>query len=181
MILHDTENNLSEYDKEILSGEELLEMPASQLNKIFAGAETPKCEEISGCYRCLWLAGEVERYLPKLLKKLRVVIAGSRLFPWKGMEIEKKFDKDSITGANLLFDMYKGVKMFHFDARIERSGFDSKDSLVFDYDIEKNFLPFRKLKDEIRKVNSNLYLGRGNLILANKPRLIAYFTLEPES
>ncbi|MEW6203176.1 MAG: hypothetical protein AB1546_14450 [bacterium] len=179
MTLPDGETSFLGYDKETLNGDELLELSIAQLDEIFTGAEAPGCEEMGGRYRCLWLSGEVDGYLPKPLKKLRAMIAGSRSFPWKGMEIEKRFDESDITGTNLLFDMDKGVRMFHFDARIEPSEFDGKDCLAFDYDTEKNILPFRKLRDEVRKVNPTLYLGRGNLMLGGKARLIAYFTLEP--
>jgi len=173
------ENDDFGLDPDLLTADELGELSVEELDELFAGADVPEEDELDGTASVLWLAGPAASFVPEPLRKVRAALAASPVFPWKGMEFEKSFDDDTLTGKNVFFNVDSGPRLFDFEARVDSSEFDGADCLVFDYDVEGNFLIFKQLRDEVRKLNSSLYLGRGNIVLGGEPRFIAYFSIEP--
>ena len=168
-----------EMDADSLTGQELQEMDIDQLDEVFSNASAPSVDEMSGKYRGMALAGVAHDYLPKPLKKAYAMYASSPLFLWKGKEFEPGEMSDELQGKNLLLSLDSPLKLFNFIARIESSEFDGGDCLVLDYSEEK--VPgINMVKDELRKVNSFLFLGRGNVVTGDEPKFVVYFCLEPE-
>lgn len=162
-------------DTEYMTAQDLLHTEISELDNLFMKASTPKLSEFDGSATCLWLAGPMSNFLPESIKAIRPIIAGNPMFPWKGMEFEQSFGGDDVTGVNL---MLGGLKAFNFKAETGSSRFDEEECVVFDYNVDGNIPPFRALRDEVRKLNDRLYLGRGNFIAGEKCVFIAYFTVE---
>ncbi|MEW5945143.1 MAG: hypothetical protein AB1742_02990 [bacterium] len=162
-----------------LDARRLLEMRLVRLGEVFSAAGLPQAEKMPGRYRCLWLAGPEDGYIPGPLRRLKRRLAAGALFPWKGMAIAEAPGGGGVRGVNLLFRLEKGAEMFNFEPRVEPSVFDGGECLVFDYNVAGNNRLFRKLRDEVRIVNPNLFLGRGNILIGGKPRFIAYFSIEP--
>ncbi|MEW5945830.1 MAG: hypothetical protein AB1742_06490 [bacterium] len=169
-----------EIDLEMLTAEELQEMELDRLDEIFSKAQAPDPEQLRGTFRGLALASPVHDYVPKALRKVWALYASSPLFMWKGKEFEMDEEQNCLGGRNLFVSLNSPIKLFKFTTRTEPSEYDSGDCLVLDYDLDKNPLPIRKVRDELRRVNPNLYLGRGNLMIGEEPRFAFYFTLEPE-
>lgn len=168
-----------EMDVDSLTGQELQEMDIDQLDEVFSGASAPSIDEMSGKYRGLALAGIAHDYLPSPLKKAYAMYMSSPLFLWKGKEFEPGEMDDELQGKNLLVSLDSPVKLFKFAARIEPSEFDGADCLLLDYS-ELKAPGINMVRDELRKVNSFLFLGRGNVAAGDDPKFIAYFCLEPE-
>lgn len=165
-------------DPEMLYGHDLLELSISQLDELYMGAKTPEISELDGSGTCLWLAGPLSGFLPASINKLRTAIAGSVIFPWKGMALEASFDGGGMNGSNLLFSKDSGLRAFNFEVSVGTTAFDEEECVVFDYNVDGAFPLFKSLRDEVRKLKDGLFLGRGNVVIAGEPRFIAYFSLE---
>ncbi|MFH1538240.1 MAG: hypothetical protein ABIH66_04725 [bacterium] len=170
---------IEEMDVDSLTGQELQEMDIDQLDEVFSGASAPDVGEMSGKYRGTALAGAAHDYLPKPLKKAYAMFMSSPLFLWKGKEFEPGEVEGELQGKNLMVSLDSPVKLFEFVARIESAEFDGADCLLLDYG-ELKVPGVNLFRDELRKVNSFLYLGRGNLAVGDGLKFVVYFCLEPE-
>ena len=176
-----SEKDFTEYDPETLTGERLQEMDTTQLGKIFSGAESPESEEICSRFKVLLLAGTVDNYLPTPLKKLKARFFSGPLFPLKNIELETACQEEDAKGTKYLVPGGElRLKLFDFKVGTETSEFDGRDSLNLNYDTPKNILFIKNFRDEIRKVNSGLYIGRVYIMTGAKARFLGYFSLEPE-
>ena len=178
MISPKDQDELIEVSPEQLTSQELVEMEMDELDDIFTNAEAPAVGDMEGTYSGLPLAGIAHEYLPPPLKKAFALYAGSPLFLWKGKEFEATSDENEGKGTNLLISLNSPLRLFSFTTRIEPSEFDDKDCLVFDYDSSKNPVFIRIIKDELRRVNSMLYLGRVYVKIRDESKFALYFCLE---
>lgn len=169
-----------EVELETLTGQELMDMDTAVLDDVFSRSTAPEADGLSGNFRGSVLAGALRGYLPDPVKGVLKTLSGSPVFPWKGKYFEPGDNPGELQGKNLLFSLDTPVKMFDFTTRIEASEFDSADCLVLDYDHAKNPPGIRQVRDELRKVNSFLYLGRANLVFGGNTTFALYFCLEPE-
>lgn len=175
------EEDFTEYEPETLTGEQLQEMDTSQLGKIFSGADSPGPEDICSRFKVLLLAGTVHDYLPKSLKKLKARFFSGPLFPLKNLELETAHGEEGAAGTKyLILGGELRPRLFDFKVGTETSEFDDRDCLTLNYDTPTNILFIKNFRDEIRKVNSGLYIGRVYIMTGAKARFLGYFSLEPE-
>lgn len=172
--------SFSDVDADSLTADEFQEMETDRLEEIYSGASAPTVEEISGKYRATILAGAAHDYLPSPLKKAWSMFASSPIMPWKGLEFEPGGMDDELGGKNLLVSVDKPVKMFPFVGRVEPSELDGADCIALDYDVGGNPIGIRQLRDEVRKVNSFLFLCRSTILLRGEQSFLLYFCMEPE-
>lgn len=173
------ESTEKQYDVDTLTGQELLEMDVDQLDEIFSGAAAPQADEMSGRFRATLLAGVAHDYMPDVVKKAWNFLVSSPMMPWKGVEFEQGDAPGEIRGTQLFVSSEKPVKLMKFEGGIESSAFDSADCLALNYAAPLS-LPLPRLKDELRKVNSFLYIGRGYAGVGEEPAFLTYFSIEPE-
>ena len=71
---------------------------------------------------------------------------------------------------------------FEFQSFIEASIFDNANCYVLDYNIKgKGNVPcIKRVRDEVRKVNDSLFLGRANARINGVQQFILYFALKPK-
>lgn len=164
---------------ENLTSENLIELNLKELDNIFSKSKIPDEEELEGIYKGTVLATTGSDYLPSLVKKIFTLYKESFLLPWKGKEF-KKCDEGQIKGKNILISLEVPIKLFLFEIRVKKSDFDGKDCLLLNYDNRSNPLLIRQMVDELRKVNSNLYLGRCYIKFLNYLQFVNYFSLEKD-
>ena len=151
--------------------EELLALDARDLRLLYEAARTPRLPDLSGTLRGRILALSVGG-LPAAASR---AWASSNLFPWKGKTFRHTGDTTG-TGDNTLFlDRFHAWK---FATSIGRSRAGAFDAVHLDYDLPGNPLYLRVIKDELRELRPQLYLGQFYLVVgARTPRLIGYFGL----
>ena len=174
----DSDENV-EMSMDTLTMHELAEMEMDELEDIFSNADVPSVSELDGKYRGLALASIGHKYLPSVAKKAIALYVGSPLFLWKGKEFEKGESESEGKGKNLLLHLDSPLRLFSFTTHLDASELDGKDCLLVDYDNEKSPLPVRLIRDELRRVNPALYLGRAYVKVRDEYRFINYFCLEP--
>lgn len=85
-------------------------------------------------------------------------------------------DKKTVRGRNVLFGNVSWGRFYLEEGVCEAPG--SSRVVVINYDVPENYAFVRRIRDYVRKVDENTYLGRLNLVILGKPRFIGYFTLE---
>lgn len=167
-----------------------------ELNNIFSKSRLPDKDELDGIYKGTVLATLGSDYLPSLVKKMFTIYTESFLLPWKGKEFKKcdegqinpvrdpalkgKAFSNGVKGKNILISLEIPIKLFLFEIRVKKSDFDGKDCLLLNYDNRSNPLLIRQIVDELRKVNSNLYLGRCYIKFLDYFLFVNYFCLEKD-
>jgi len=105
--------------------------------------------------------------------------AGSRSFVWDGKTFTSHDDRHG-EGINRV--QLPGVlgrqQLFPFATRIEASAIDGRQAIVLDYDLDANPGYIRKIHDEIREVESGLYLGPAMWKAASGKVTVLWFALD---
>lgn len=113
------------------------------------------------------------RVVQRILKRYSY----SKLMIWRGKEFWIDISGHP-KGESILFRFDNPTRFGRFDIRIDKY---NKGSAIFDYDIDDNNLILRRVRDEVRKVNDNLFIGKLYLLLGNKEIFLNYFAMERES
>jgi len=126
----------------------------TELDAIFRNAPVPALSEFQGEYFVDMLT-----MLPSL----------------RSFSHRKVFRKEAagIRGCNVLLRDLPLGRFFVEESACE--GFDGS-ALLINYNVPENIL-FRRVRDYVRRVDKDLYLGRFNILLFGKPRFLGYFTL----
>ncbi len=152
--------------------DELLALDARDLRLLYEAAHVPKLPALSGSLRGRILALPALRGLPATAMR---AFASSSFFPWKGKTFRHDDERRGM-GDNRLF-----LERFHawrFATSIGPSRAGSFDAVHLDYALPGNPLYVRYIKDELRELRPQLYLGQAYLTLGSTPRLLMYFGLE---
>lgn len=150
----------------------LLALPARELAPLYAGAKTPRLDDVGGDLRGRMLAWPMLDARPSLASGLRA-FAGASAFPWRG----KSFTPDRERGEGINRVLSDKVRLFRFETFIARSRAGAFDALQLDYDLPENPPVIRSIKDEIREIEPGLWLGQAYLKTARREILWLYFGL----
>jgi len=127
-----------------------------KLTEIFKQAETPKISEFRGKYFVDMLTG-----FPTLKKFSHRKI----FYP----------ESNKVFGHNVILANKIWGHFFLEEGICEK--IDSLKVVVINYKREKNFFISRGIRDYVRRIEDDLFLGRFNYLLMGKPRFLGYFTL----
>ena len=151
--------------------DDLLQLDAETLGRLYAEARVPRLEDVSGDLRGRMLA--VVK-LPQPLAGPVRAFAGSDRFPWRGKSFQPH-GSDRGEGINRIFT--DGIRRYRFETFIGPSRAGAFDALQLDYDLPENPFFIRPVKDEIRELRPGLWLGQAWLQLRGTPHLVLYFGL----
>lgn len=133
-----------------------MELPKDKraLGEIFKTAETPNPSEFQGEYFVDMLTA-----LPSLRK-----LNHRKIF----------YQENGRTfGCNVILKNKKWGRFF-----VEQTGGESgRLETIINYGVPENSFISKNIRDQIRRVESGLYIGRFNYILFGKPRFLGYFSL----
>ena len=151
----------------------LLALDAPSLEELYTEASVPRLDAIHGDLRGRMLA--VLPLRPSWDAAVRVW-AGSDSFPWRG----KSFTPlGHGRGRGINQAVRDSVRVFPFQTFVGPSRAGDFDCVQLDYDLPENPFFIRAIKDEIRKLSPELFLGQA--YLAARPRsdarLVLYFAL----
>jgi cholesterol oxidase len=137
--------------------EDLSKLSRSQVMQLFYAAPAPAEGDLSGEYGAKMIGGGVLTYVSDFYAAY-LFGPGS----WNG----KAFMPAEHRGYNLFGTTVAGTETLkrerEMKTSIEKSAYDGKDSFHVDYTESMTFAPMRP-HDEIRKINSALFLGLGSL------------------
>jgi len=153
---------------------ELAQLTARQLCELYRTAEVPAVGELHGDLRGRMLAVRGAGSFWSAL--LRAFAAWPR-FPWRGKSFSPRSGGERGDGINRVFSDVAPRRWFRFETCVGPSRADGRAALQLDYDNPDNPFFIRAIKDEVRRVGPELYLGRAYVVLWGKPRLALYFGL----
>ena len=149
----------------------LLEKTPDELERLYRSGWVPRIEKIKGDLRGRMLAAPIVS--PRVNGILRA-FARTSAFPWKGKSFRPQ-TLDRGEGINRVF--VDRFKLFRFETFVARSRAGDFDAVQLDYDRPGNPGIIRRVKDEIRGIGDNLYLGQAYFVASGKPHLVVYFGL----
>jgi hypothetical protein len=155
----------------------LLALPAHQLEPLYAGAKTPRLDDVRGDLRGRMLAWPMLEGHRSLAAALRA-FASARAFPWRGKSFMPGAGAE-LHGEGINRVVSDRVRLFRFKTFIAKSrarGGDF-DALQLDYDLPGNPPVIRSIKDEIRELEPGLWLGQAYLQTRRSDHLWLYFGL----
>lgn len=152
----------------MLTVDDLVSKSKTELDELFRDGETPDGDAVEGTTRGRVLAGRG----PLRLGAARELI-NTPLLPWKGKVFEagggrNRIEVGPIKRQEFAFDTYAAPPL--------HDGGD--DVLVLDYDVPENPPGIRQVVDELREIDTGLYLGTSNIAVGDDGRFMFYFGLE---
>lgn len=152
--------------------DDLLALDADSLGALYADARVPDLDSIRGNLRGRMLTVTA---LPPAWSAWARVWAGSDAFPWRGKSFSP-LGSGRGRGINRVFS--ERVRVFSFDTFVAPSRAGDFDAVQLDYDLPENPFYIRPIKDEIREIRPQLYLGQAYLQVAGTDHLALYFALQ---
>lgn len=151
----------------------LLRLSADQLHALYTGSRVPRLTDVRGDLRGRMLASPM---LHGRAAELPRAWASSSWFPWRGKSFNPT-SEDRGEGINrVVVDRFR---LYRFETFIGKSRAGDFDAVQLDYDLPENPFFIRPIKDEIRELRPNLYLGQAWLEIGKRAPLLAlYFALE---
>jgi hypothetical protein len=151
-------------------------LDSNALEGLFATAEAFRPDALQGHPRgrVLAIPGLDHGVAAALLRGVHA----SRLWPWEGKSFSLRPGAAEGAGINrALVPVRRGL--FSFRTYAAASVVDGKPCFAIDYDVPENPSPARPIYDEVRRVDDQLYLGRGMRRRAGRqPRLVLWFALD---
>lgn len=151
--------------------DDLLALPAKRLEQLYVEATTPVLSDVRGDLRGRMLATTV---LPPWAAGLARAWASTDYFAWRGKTMTPHTD-DAGEGINRV--LVDGLRLYRFETRIGPSRAGDFDALQLDYDLPENPFFVRPIKDEMRQLHADLWLGQAYLALRGRETLVLYFGL----
>lgn len=151
---------------------ELLQLDAATLGRLYAGARVPDLAAIHGDLRGRMLAWPG---LGATGNGLLRALASSDSFPWRGKSFTALGDGHGEGRNRVVSDRFK---VFRFETSVGPSRAGAFDAVQLDYDLPENPFFIRAIKDEIRELSPDLYLGQAWLRAGGKETLVLYFALQ---
>jgi hypothetical protein len=151
----------------------LLDLPVSELQRMYETARTPTIPEVSGDLRgrmLAWPALEQRHGLQGFFR----AFAGSKAFPWRGKSFRPH---DAARGEGINRIIEDRWKLFRFETFIGKSRQGNFDALQLDYDLAGNPPIIRSIKDEIRTIEPGVWLGQAWFVTERTKFLWLYFGL----
>ena len=97
-------------------------------------------------------------------------------FPWRGQTFTSA-DATHGSGVNR-FRVIGDHEWVRFETRIAPSAVDGQPCIVLDYDQDANPWPMRQLRDELREVGPDLYVGPALVTAGKTPRVVLHFAVQ---
>lgn len=160
----------------IRSLETLARLDAAQCEAMFADAEGFPFESLVGHPRGRVLAvpGRDQGAIGALMRALHA----SPAWIWEGKSFATRRGAVEGVGINRIRWFWRRA-VFPFRTYPTASVVDGKPCFAIDYDVPQNSPRVRPIYDEVRRVDSGLYLGRGmRRTSGGAPRLILWFALD---
>lgn len=145
----------------------------AQLDRTYRNASFPNTDRLKGDFQGSVPKVRSDTYLASAFKPIETM-SNQGVLPW----LVKSFYStgDSVEGINrILLDR---LKLFKFETFKGSSLFDSRECLVLDYDIPENPFFMKFIRDELRQVHENLFLGQMYLTTPLTDTSVLYFALE---
>jgi hypothetical protein len=150
----------------------LLDLAPYELEALYIQAKTPQLNDVGGDLRGRMLAWPVLVPRPRIQSAIRA-FAGAATFPWKG----KSFTPDPQKGEGINRVFSDRFRLFRFETFIAKSRAGDFDALQLDYDLAGNPPVIRSIKDEIREIEPDLWLGQAYYQTTKSDWLWLYFAL----
>jgi hypothetical protein len=150
----------------------LLAMDHAALAQLYASAEVPTIEELSGDLRGRMLIGP---WAPPAVANAMRALARAPWFPWRGKSFSAKSPERG-EGVNRVVSDRR--RWFRFDTTVGKSRAGDFDAVQLDYDQPSNPFFIRAIKDEVRRVRPGLFLGQAWVQTSGKTHLALWFALE---
>lgn len=157
-----------------LGADDLSRLSLSELRALYEGGRLFDLERLEGAPkgRMLTLAGGLGKPTPR---RVLARLAKGALFPWRGKSFST-LDRDSQRGAGINRVILLGER-FPFDTFVEASAIDGKPCIRLDYDKPENPFFIRVIRDELREVAQDLYLGPA-MFDGKRPELVLWFAID---
>jgi hypothetical protein len=149
----------------------LLTKDVPALEALYQGARVPNLADVKGDLRGRMLATTVLR--GRVAGAVRG-LAASSAFPWRGKSFAPR---GALAGDGINRVIRDRWRLYRFETFIGRSRAGDFDALQLDYDNRDNPFFIRPIKDEMRALSNDLWLGQAYLELRGTPRLVLYFAL----
>ncbi len=146
--------------------DELVEKSKSELDELFREGTVPDEDEVQGATTGRVLAGRGALRLEPVRQ-----VVNNPLLPWKGKKV------DGYRGSNRFEVGPIDHTLFEFETYVDDSISDDGEVLVLDYDQPENPPGIRQIRDELRKVDDDLYLGTANVDVGTGHQFTIYFGL----
>ncbi len=155
-------------NKENLSIDDLLKSDKNELAELFENCQPFDVAELSGPYDGVVINGN-------LLFNLKVGKAITNKI-WRG----KVFYPENKIGKNILALGFFKLDMFKFKTAMESSMDFEGDvfTLRYKYKSSINPWPVKPIKDEMRKIRDDFYIGTGNIKILGKYFLFDWYVLK---
>lgn len=150
--------------------DDLVEMSKSELDQLFAEGEAPDESDVQGATEGRVLAGRGALRLEPVRQ-----VVNNPFLPWKGKQV------DGFRGANRFEVGPLDHSTFEFQTYEDESVVDGEKVLVLDYDQPGNPPGISRIRDELRRVDDDLYLGTANVQVGDGYRFAIYFGLTSPS
>ena len=169
-------DNSSFSSRGLIEVDALLGMSLRQLQVLYEDARCPELSAISGeCKgRMLAVTGWGNRFP---LHGMLHSFASTGIFPWKGKNFTPLSEVDG-EGINRTLSNRFPLQLFGFTTSIDKSLHDYQPAYILDYDQPKNPGFIRRIRDEIRQISSEVFLGQAWLKVSDSYHLALYFGLE---
>ncbi|MEZ4376278.1 MAG: hypothetical protein R3B07_36070 [Polyangiaceae bacterium] len=157
-----------------LSADDLAKLSLGELRALYAGGRLFDLDRLAGAPkgRMLTLAGGLGKPTPR---RVLARLAKGALFPWRGKSFQT-LDRLNQRGAGINRVLLLGEK-FPFDTFVEASAIDGKSCIRLDYDKPENPFFIRVIRDELREVAKDLYLGPA-MFDGKRPELVLWFAID---
>lgn len=151
----------------------LLARSPAELERMYVGARVPRLADVRGDLRGRMLAWPSLAQRPGVAGAIRA-FAGSRAFPWRG----KSFTPHSaLRGEGTNRIVTDRFRLFRFETFVGPSRAGDFDAVQLDYDLPENPFFIRRIKDEIREIERNVWLGQAWFATGSREWLWLYFAL----
>ncbi|MGE0324187.1 MAG: hypothetical protein AB7K71_23205 [Polyangiaceae bacterium] len=157
-----------------LSANDLAKLSLEELRALYEGGRLFDLDQLAGAPkgRMLTLAGGLGKPTPR---RVLARLAKGALFPWRGKSFQT-LDRANQRGAGINRVVLLGEK-FPFDTFVEASAIDGKPCVRLDYDKVENPFFIRVIRDELREVAKDLYLGPA-MFDGKRPELVLWFAID---
>ncbi|MCA9628416.1 MAG: hypothetical protein KC766_12150 [Myxococcales bacterium] len=157
-----------------LTADDLARLGVDELRALYEAGELfdLKCLEGAPRGRMLTLAGGLGK---PTARRMLARLAKAGLFPWRGKSFSTHSD-DAQRGGGVNRLLLLGDR-FPFDTFVEASAIDGKPCIRLDYDKPENPFFIRVIRDELREVAKDLYLGPA-MFDGKRPELVLWFAID---
>lgn len=146
--------------------EELRDYSLEELDRLYdeSAQQVPDTEDLKGELRGSVLKG-------RGLARTSLWRTAAKYAPWAGLDVDERAGSNVIGYGPLTF------KRYGFESYVERD--KEGGALVFDYDVPENPFALRRIEENVRRVDDDLYLVKVYANVAGRKMFLHYYAVEP--